>query len=161
MSNVVVGVGDIAVTNNPGDVVKTFALGSCVAIIFWAPKFKTIGMAHVALPDSSLDRKKAGEKPGYFADTAIPHLIKEFRKLNITNNCQFMIKLAGGASIMDPNGKFNIGKRNALAIKKILWQYNLGALAEDLGNDYSRTISVDVDSGATLVTSPKLGEWKL
>lgn len=161
MANVVVGVGDIAVSNKPGDVVKTYALGSCVAIVIVAPKYKTVGMAHVALPDSSLDGNKAKLKPGYFADTAIPHLLNQFKKLNITKNFEIQIKLAGGASIMDPNGKFNIGKRNVLAIKKILWQYRLGALKEDVGKDYSRTVSVSVDTGEILISSPKIGEWKL
>jgi chemotaxis protein CheD len=62
---------------------------------------------------------------------------------------------------MDPNGTFNIGKRNVLAIKKLLWKYKLGAIAEDVGKDYSRTVSVNIQTGEVLVSSPGKGEWKL
>ena len=62
---------------------------------------------------------------------------------------------------MDPNGTFNIGKRNVLAIRKILWKLRLGARKEDVGDNFSRTVSVDVDTGKVLISSPKRGEWEL
>ena len=62
---------------------------------------------------------------------------------------------------MDPNGTFDIGRRNILAVKKILWQKNLGAINEDLGNDYSRTVNVETKSGRVTISSPKLGVWEL
>ncbi len=158
---VVVGVGGTAVSDKPGETIKTYALGSCVALIFLAPKIPAAGLAHIALPDSKLGGEKGQNLPGYFADLAIPHMIEAFKKLGIKKNHEVQIKMAGGAKIMDPNGTFNIGKRNVLAIKKLLWKYKLGAIAEDVGKDYSRTVSVNVQTGEVLVSSPGKGEWKL
>jgi chemotaxis protein CheD len=63
----------------------------------------------------------------------------------------------GGANILDTNRNFYIGKRNVLAIKKHLWKYHLGAIAEDVGADLSRTVSVQVKDGKVLVlTNRKL-----
>jgi len=62
---------------------------------------------------------------------------------------------------MDPNNTFNIGKRNALSVKKVLWKYGLGSVAEDLGATYSRTVSVAVSSGEITLSSPGRGDWKL
>ena len=55
--------------------------------------------------------------------------------------------------IMDDNNTFDIGKRNILAIKKILWQKGMGPLAEDVGGNFSRTVRLYVKNGKAVVTS--------
>ncbi|MEJ2635080.1 MAG: chemotaxis protein CheD [Calditrichia bacterium] len=161
MSTIMVGIGEVGISGNPGDIVKTMALGSCVAIVFLAPKARAVGLAHVALPDSSIGGERAKSLPGYFADIAIPHLVGEFRKLGAVQSRDLIIKLAGGASIMDPNGVFNIGKRNVLAIRKILWKHRLGAIVEDVGDNFSRTVWIEVGSGKVFVSSPRKGVWEI
>lgn len=161
MSTIYVGVGEYAVSNKPGDVIKTLALGSCVGVMTLIPDLKVAGLLHVALPDSSISPKRVKERPGMFADTGIPLLINEMKRLGYTGNGKMIVKLAGGAAIMDPNNTFNIGKRNILAVKKILWQYKLGPRAEHVGDKISRTVSVEVESGRILLSSPGRGEWEL
>ncbi|MCB0281024.1 MAG: chemotaxis protein CheD [Calditrichae bacterium] len=156
-----VGVGEIGVSNKPGTVVKTYALGSCVALIFIAPKLNAVGMAHIALPESTYANGKAKSLPGYFADVAIPHLIEKFKAFGVKKNSEVIVKMTGGAKIMDPDERFNIGKRNVLAAKKMLWKYKLGAIAEDVGKNFSRTVSVSVDTGKITVSSPGRGEWNI
>lgn len=153
MSVIIVGIGGLAATNTPGDVVKTIALGSCVGIILLDPRRRAVGLLHVALPDSNINRDLAVAKPGYFADTGIPFLISRMAGLGCQAS-QLIVKLAGGASIMDPNENFNIGKRNLLAIKKILWRYSLGAAVEETGDSISRTVTVEVDTGRVVISSP-------
>ncbi|MBU0517732.1 chemotaxis protein CheD [bacterium] len=160
MGTIYVGVGEFAASKTPGDVIKTMALGSCVGIVVLAPSIRAVGMLHVALPDSSINTKRVKEKPGMFADTGIPILLKEMQKLGLTGG-KIIVKLAGGASIMDPNNTFNIGKRNILAVKKLLWKYRLGAVSEDLGDSISRTVSVEVDTGRVQISSPGRGTWEL
>jgi len=162
MGQVILGVGDYGASNQPGDEVKTFALGSCVSVILLDPKTRTVGMAHIALPDSSINKMKATEKPGYFADTAIPALLNEMVKYGCNKKGKGMVvKLCGGANVMDTNDTFQIGKRNALAIKKVLWAYGMGAVAEDLGQNFSRTVSISVETGQVLLTSPGRPNWQL
>ncbi len=162
MSLMVLGIGDFGAANSPGTTVKTYALGSCVAVVFLHPGTHTVGMVHVALPESSINPAKVKERPGYFADTGIPLLLKEMAKFGCPPNGRGMIvKLAGGASIMDQNETFNIGKRNVLAAKKILWSLGMGAVAEDVGGNFSRTVSVSVQTGQVMLSSPGRPDWKL
>lgn len=161
MSQIIVGVGQIGISRNPEDSIKTFALGSCVALMFWSPFIKAAGLAHIALPDSQDGQKTKKDMPAYFADLAIPLMLEHFRQFGISGTGQILVKLAGGANIMDPHGKFNIGKRNVLAIKKNLWKFRLGALAEDVGKDFSRTVSIAISSGLVSISSPRRGQWIL
>jgi chemotaxis protein CheD len=165
MSLIVIGIGDVKASNIPGSVLKTFALGSCIGVAILAPRPQTgtrpvAGLLHLALPDSSINQKLALEKPAYFADTGIPLLIKKM----LDHGCQYSdltIKIAGGANIMDPENRFNIGGRNAIAVKKLLWRYRLGAIAEDIGDSISRTMTVDLNAGRMTIASPGRGEWEL
>lgn len=162
MAQVILGVGDYGASCQPGEDVKTFALGSCVSVILLDPKTRTVGMVHVALPDSSINKAKAQEKPGYFADTGIPALLQTMSKFGCDKRGKgLVVKLCGGANVMDTNDTFQIGKRNALAIKKILWAYGLGAISEDLGGNFSRTVSISVETGQVTLSSPGRPNWQL
>jgi chemotaxis protein CheD len=162
MKQVILGVGELGASREPGSVIKTFALGSCIAVVLFSPVTRSAGMVHVALPDSLTNPEKARERPGYFADTGIPPLLREMAALgNRPEGKGLTVKLIGGASIMDNNGVFNIGKRNLLAIKKILWGHGLGAIAEDVGGNYSRTVTVDVATGTVSVSCPGRGQWQV
>ncbi|MGE4291001.1 MAG: chemotaxis protein CheD [Desulfovibrio sp.] len=162
MGVITLGVGDHGASRKPGDVIKTYALGSCVAIILLDPKTRTVGMAHIALPDSSIQPDRAKERPAYFADTGIPILFQAMERQGAAKNGHGMIvKLTGGAKVMDHNEVFNIGKRNVLAIKKILWQYKLGPVAEDVAGSISRTVSLEVDTGRVTIASAGRESWYL
>lgn len=157
--NIVVGVGGCAVSRTPGGTIKTFALGSCVSVVMLDPKCAMAGMVHIALPESRLSPEKAVELPGYFADTGIPALINSMGSMGRGKG--MIVKLIGGAKIMDSSETFNIGKRNALAIKKILWENGMGAIAEDLGGHISRTVTVEVDTGDIIISTPGRETWKI
>lgn len=121
-------------------------------------------MVHVALPDSHIET--AGhtlDKPGYFADTGIPSLINLMKSMGcrVPMRGGFTVKLAGGANVLKTNDTFKIGKRNILAVKKILWSYGLAPMNEDVGGHISRTVTVFVDSGQVLLSSAARGEWAI
>lgn len=156
------GVGDYGASRTQGQEIKTMALGSCVSVILLDPAVHCVGMVHVALPDSSVNQARAEEKPGYFADTGIPALILRMVQLG----CQaggrgWIVKLIGGANVADQSNIFNIGKRNVVAIKKILWKLKMAPRKEDVGGNYSRTVSVDVARGRVIVSSPGRGNWQV
>jgi chemotaxis protein CheD len=116
-----------------------------------SPGIRAAGMAHIALPSSSVNPEQSSIKPGYYADTGIPELLAQMNKLHIGKRSRLLVKLVGGANIMDPNNTFDIGKRNILAIKKILWENRLGVLVEDTGEDISRNVRLYVDTGEVIV----------
>jgi chemotaxis protein CheD len=159
MAVITIGIGEWAVSSNPEDSIKTFALGSCVAAIIFDSKEHLAGMIHVALPESSIDPARARTMPGYFADTGLPFMIEEMKRRGATRG-HVWVKLAGGASMLDPGGIFDIGKRNVIAVKRVLWKSALGPLAEDVGGEISRTVTVSVmDGGVSLSSSGR--EWIL
>ena len=162
MADIILGVGDFGATNTNGDRLRTLALGSCIAVIIQDIKSKTAGMVHVVLPLSKTNPEKASAMPGYFADTGITTLLKKMVVMGCSKDRKGkLVKLVGGAQIMDPNNTFNIGKRNLLAIKKVLWRYRLGAVAEDVGGSISRSVSVEMGTGKTIISSPGRGNWEI
>ncbi len=156
-----VGLGHIQVSRKPGAIIKAMALGSCIGLVAIAPRYRTVGMVHIVLPDSAIDRDRAQAMPGYFADTGIIALLDEFKKMGVHNTRDMIIKIAGGAKVMAANNSFDIGKRNVLASKRQLWQCQMAPLAEDIGASYSRTLWVEVDTGRVFVESPGRGRWEL
>jgi chemotaxis protein CheD len=159
MATITLGVGDWAVSDNPQDIIKTYALGSCVGVMIFDVSRHIAGMAHIALPDSSVDPEKARRQPGYFADVGVSVMIEEMKKQGATR-AHVWVKLAGGATVMDPNGIFDIGKRNILAIKRALWRSSLGPIAEDTGGNTSRTVSLYIaDGSVNLSAGPR--QWSI
>ena len=160
MTAKILGIGEYGSSRTPGDVIKTLGLGSCVAVVLLDPATRTVGMVHIALPDSSIASEVDIRRlPGRFADTAIEVMLADMRKQGAKDGRNMIIKLIGGAVIMDPKNTFNIGKRNVLAIKKLLWDRGMGARAEDVGGNYSRSVTVSVDTGIVEVYSPGRGQW--
>ncbi len=152
---IILGVGEYGSTVQPDEVIKTYGLGSCVAVLCHDPVSGIVGMLHVALPDSSVAQDRPPTRIGYFADTGVPALFENMQRLGWRKAIgQVRVKLAGGASILDPKGTFNIGKRNQLAIKRILWRLGFSPIAEDLGGNYSRTVSIAAKTGEVLITTP-------
>ena len=160
MTTLIVGVGDMKCSNCEADSIRTFALGSCVGVIAFAPKLKAAALLHLALPESKINAELARREPARFADTGVP-LLLEFMARYGCRPRDMTIKLAGGATIMDNESFFEIGKRNILAVRKTLWKYQLGAVAEDVGANYSRTVTVRVADGLVTLSSPGRGEWLL
>ena len=160
---IILGVGDLGATCKAGEAIKTIGLGSCVAVIIMDRISRCIGMVHVALPESATNLDHAKRKPGHFADTGIPALLQAMKEAGSSaSGTGKIVKLVGGANVMDPHNTFNIGKRNILAIKKILWKYGMGAIAEDLGGNIGRTVVVDVDEGRVKISSShNQKEWEI
>jgi len=158
-----VGVGEMAVTREEGSALKTMALGSCVSLLIRDKVSGTIGMAHVALPDSAISPDRALQRPGHFADTAVPALLKAMERAARAQlqRRSLQVKLAGGANVADPNNTFNIGKRNILAVRKALWGHRLGPMAEDVGKNVSRTVVFEVEDGRVTINNPNIGNWEI
>lgn len=159
MGIVNIGIGEWAVSGSVDDVLKTYALGSCVAVVIYDASLRIAGMIHVALPDSAMAPDRALTSPGSFANLGLPLMIEEMKGMGVTR-AHVWVKIAGGATRVDLGNIFDIGKRNVLAVKKVLWRSSLGPLAEDTGGDSSRTVSVSVASGSVELSSGNR-QWAL
>jgi len=93
---IVVGVSDLAVSNDPDTLLITHALGSCIGVTVYDPVSKISGMLHFMLPSSKTSAEKAAEKPAMFGDTGIPLLFKSVYELG-ANKDRLVVCAAGGA----------------------------------------------------------------
>lgn len=144
----------------PEDYLKTFALGSCIGIVLLDPSTRTIGMAHAALPDSSVSPEKAASKPGYFVDTGIDLLLSEMSTIGCPRSGQGMVcKLVGGAAVLGHSDLFNVGQRNVETARKICQEKGIKIVSEDTGKHLSRTAEVNVGSAKLVLSSPGREDW--
>jgi chemotaxis protein CheD len=142
----VVGISDCKISWDPGDLLITYALGSCIAVALYDPVAKIGGLLHYMLPDSALDAAKAQANPFMFADTGIPRLIAAVRSKGASPG-RLVVRLAGGAQVLDSHGTFQIGKRNYLAARRILWKAGVLIAAEAVGGEVSRTTRLEIATG--------------
>jgi len=136
MKPLVVQVADCQISNDPDGSLVTYALGSCIAVTIHDDDAGVGGMLHLMLPESGIDRAKAQSNPYMFADTGIPLLFRNAYECGAEKR-RLTVRLAGGAQVMDENGVFNIGKRNYLAVRKILWKAGVLVSAEDVGQSFA------------------------
>ena len=155
-----VGVGDCKVSNGAESVLATYALGSCIAVAIHDPVAAVGGLLHFMLPESSLNPDKASQNPFMFADTGIPLLFHAAYGLGAEKR-RLVVRAAGGAQVMDENGVFNIGKRNHLALRKILWKAGVMIHGEEIGGTTSRTVRLEVSTGRFWVRGPGMADREI
>ncbi len=129
-----IGIGEYRVGYFP---MMTIGLGSCIGLTLYDPNLKVGAMVHIMLPESAgrMDR------PGKYADTAVPLLIKELNTLG-SKNRSIIAKMAGGASMFEYFGtNLNIGERNAEKVRVLLKESHIQLLAEDVGGKVGRSVT--------------------
>lgn len=145
-----VGMADLKVTAHPGSL-TTLGLGSCIGICLFDLKTKSIGMAHIMLPDSDLVRTSTVRAK--FADTGIEDLLKELQRLG-SDRRNIVAKIAGGAQMFAYSANsdvMRVGARNADAVRRLLGLHRIPILADDTGGNYGRTIEFYSEDGRLMV----------
>ena len=144
--NLIVGVSDMRVSNDPDSVLITYSLGSCIGIAVFDPVARVGGLLHYMLPESSLDSAKAAANPFMFADTGIPRLFKSVYELGGIKS-RMRVIMVGGSHVLDQKGFFNIGKRNEMAARKLFHRNNVVIDFAETGGNGNRTIRLAVKDG--------------
>jgi len=143
-----VGVADMKISADKSDTLITYALGSCLGITIHDPVADVGGLLHVMLPLSTIDPAKAEKNPYMFVDTGVPRLFIDCYKAGARKE-RLLVKVAGGACTngSEEEDYFQIGKRNFLMLKKLLWRNGVVLKAQDIGGVQSRTMSLEIGSG--------------
>ncbi len=152
---IVVSIADFRVSANPEDVIITYALGSCLGITVYDPVARVGGMLHVQLPQSSISPEKRQNAPATFVDTGVPMLFKAAYAAGAQKS-RLIVKVAGGASTSagESDDRFQIGKRNILALRQLLWKNGVMIEAEDVGGvNNARTVSLELQTGLVSLRS--------
>jgi chemotaxis protein CheD len=143
------------VSDNPRDVLTAIALGSCVGVCLWDPSRRIVGLLHFMLPESKVNKERATYQPAAFADTGITLLFQKAYELGAQRK-MCSVRLVGGADLTgtgaaDPDGIFNVGRRNILAARQVLWRNGVMISGEAVGGTTARSISVSVLDGKVTV----------
>lgn len=150
---VVVGVGDMAVSNQPAVTLSTYALGSCVGIVVYDPVAHAAGLLHIMLPESKISPDKAIAQPAMFADTGLPLLFRAVLGLK-GERARLRVLIAGGASVLSGSDSFKIGERNIRATLDWLTRNGFSARNQVTGGTVNRTLHLDVSNGTLTLKAP-------
>ncbi|HOK66583.1 MAG TPA: chemotaxis protein CheD [Anaerohalosphaeraceae bacterium] len=150
--NIVVQVSDARISTDPDSVLVTYSLGSCIAVALYDPALTIGGMIHYQLPESAMDPQRAEAEPFLFCDTGMDVLMANLQQLG-ADKYRIIVKAAGGAAMKTGPQGFDIGKRNFLALRKVLWKYGLLLKGHDVGGDQPRNLYLYMNDGTVVVKS--------
>ena len=146
----VVGLGELKVSDHVDDVLITFSLGSCVGLSLYDPEARVGGLMHCMLPLSRSDPERAKSAPCLFTDTGVAALIQAmFDRGGVRH--RLIAKVAGAARMQEDADGFNVGERNHVVLRKVLWKNSIFIAKEDVGGAVARTMSLDIATGQTFV----------
>lgn len=118
-------------------------LGSCVAVCLWNPKNRYGGICHYILPKSN-----NGEQSGKYGEIAIPHLIRLILDMGCAKG-DLKAHIVGGGD----NLKFHssVGSDNADLAVKLLQQYQIEVLTQDVKGQFGRKVIFHSGTGEILI----------
>jgi chemotaxis protein CheD len=142
----VVGMGDMLVSNDVSAQLMTYSLGSCVGVSIYDPVAKVGGLLHAMLPDSTINLDRATTRPFMFVDTGLPVMFHSVYALGGLKQ-RLIVKLIGGAEFLDEKKIFRIGHRNVETTLAMLERNGVKLAARETGGRESRTVRLDLSNG--------------
>jgi chemotaxis protein CheD len=150
---VVVGVGDMAVSNTIQAVLSTYALGSCIGVAAYDSALKVGGILHLMLPDSSISPAKASAQPAMFADTGLKQFFQNLMVFG-ARPARLQLFVAGGAKVFGGADMFRIGARNTEATLAFLGRHGFSIAFSDVGGSHNRTLHLALADGRLTLKTP-------
>jgi chemotaxis protein CheD len=145
-NNIAVGLGEIKMSKDPGDVLVAFGLGSCVGIGMYDPVLHLGALLHAVLPLSANGNEPASPK---YVDTGVQMMLDMLIKAGALKS-RLVLKMAGGANMLTAPGlsnTFDIGSRNANSAHTVLSNLGLRLVNEEIGGNTGRTVRMYVING--------------
>jgi chemotaxis protein CheD len=147
MPELVVRMGELAVSTTAGDVLVCVGLGSCIGLALVARHGRACGLAHVMLPESN---GRGEDKVGKFADLAVPALIDGMARAGVPGRSLEAV-LVGGAQMFAGSPGMEIGARNEAAVRAELAAAGIPIHAAATAGNTGRTMRVEVGAGSVTV----------
>ena len=148
----IVGISEMAVSDDPNELLVTYSLGSCLGLALYDTNLHIGGIVHCMLPSSSLEPGSMDQQPAKYVDSGVPALLTALFKAGATRR-GLVAKVAGCASSMDGKSIFHIGERNYAMLRKVLWKNDILIGAEDIGGMRPRTLFLAIETGMTYIRS--------
>lgn len=147
-TEVIVRMGELAVSRRHGDVLVSVGLGSCIGLALVCRHGRAAGLAHVMLPESA--GRDARDRPGKYADEAVPALICALERLGAPAATLDAV-LVGGAQMFTGSTGMEIGARNETAVRAALAGAGIPVTAAETAGSLGRTIRVHVADATVTV----------
>ncbi len=138
-------------TGREGDVLITYALGSCLGLMVYDPVVRVGGLLHAMLPLSKINKQKAAIQPFIFVDIGVPAMFEALYDLGGQKN-QMVVKATGCGNPIGKNELFNIGERNFAMLKTLLLEDDIVLESSDVGGPSNRTVHFDLSTGQALIS---------
>jgi chemotaxis protein CheD len=125
-------------------------VGSGIVLAAYDSKSKVGACAHFILPSApaTFDRSR----PGKYVNTGFAELIRKMQELG-ADASNIRVALAGGASLMSSTDAscFDLGNRNLEAAHEAMAELGMRCVAQDIGGQAGRTVSLSTKDGAVKV----------
>ena len=146
-----VGISEFVVRGSESqETLKSYGLGSCLAVALYDPDSSIGGLAHVMLPDGDA-ADGADTQPGKYADTAIRAMLRRMVEKGAAYT-SVEAKIAGGSDMFEfESFGDGVGNRNVDAAKEELDKLGVPIVGEDVGGKQGRTVEFDVETGGLKV----------
>ncbi|HTX69529.1 MAG TPA: chemotaxis protein CheD [Thermoleophilia bacterium] len=144
----VVSVGEYLVSGGDDQQLITYSLGSCIGLTLYDPTAGIGGLLHAQMPLSRTSPERSRERPAMFVDTGVAALLEDLLGMGASRR-QLVACIAGAANLLDDDRLFDVGRRNHLVLRKMLWKNGILVAAEDVGGSCSRTMWLDTATGRT------------
>jgi chemotaxis protein CheD len=147
-SETMVRMGELAVSSEPGHVLVSLGLGSCIGLGLIDRRIGVAGLAHIVLPQS---QGHVNENPRKFADLALPELLAELADAG-ARKIRLEAVLVGGASMFAVSSStLEVGQRNEAAVRELLKGLRIPIVATATGGSKGRTVRIEVGTSAVTV----------
>ncbi|MHC5059643.1 MAG: chemotaxis protein CheD [Planctomycetota bacterium] len=124
-------------------ILKSSAIGSCIAVVACDPANNIAAMAHIMLPDHAPANKSRSEKTKYACD-AIDLLFDKMAKSGSTNK-DVKVVVLGGANVLQKEDD-TICDANIKSTLGYLSQKNLEVVATAVGGVIRRNVWLDTEN---------------
>ncbi len=141
MADISVRMGELATATDPGDVLVSIGLGSCIGLALVDAGARIAGLAHIMLPGPG---ESSTRPPGTFADTGVPALLHAVIATGARRN-RLNAVIVGGAQMFGAAGKIQVGSRNEESVRAALRAVRMPIVAAETGGGTGRTIRVYLD----------------
>jgi chemotaxis protein CheD len=143
-----VRMGELAVSGEPGHVLVSLGLGSCIGLALLDQRTRRAGLAHVVLPQS---QGHNADNPMKFADRAVPELFDRVLGAGARRSSLEAVLVGGASMFATTSASLEVGSRNESAVREQLQALRIPVVATATGGSRGRTIRVDVaTSGVTV-----------
>lgn len=151
----VVEAGQIAVSSDPTEILITREIGSSLGVTAYDRVARVGALVHTQVPLRPERTDEVRSAPARFVETGVAHMLAALYARGACKE-RIDVRAAGGARMTTAPAEecFGTGRRNVVALKKVLWQTGVLIRAYEIGGAVTRTLSLCIEDGLVELITP-------